>query len=166
MTKNPLPIAATIDQIRALAQQQTIYVRWSKDIDLDNRRGYSLRFGKQAEAGLSACRIDPDWDDWRIIRQIQEYSYLGGQCWIITGHDIGRGGDNEPLLRDVVALAMVADTITMADWLGMWRDAELARTEHLIEVLTDDIAIGIYRDKASKLGGNDRNVWDNMLWSV
>jgi len=106
----------SLDQIKNT--EGRVYVRWSKSIALDNKRGYSLRSGTSREAGLSACEIGKDWDDQRILRQIAEYSFVGTSCWIVTGDEIGRGGDNEPLLTNVEVIGKVNDK--------MLKDAEIA----------------------------------------
>lgn len=93
-----------------------VYVRWSKSISLDRKRGYSLRYGTQAEAGLSACEINTTREDWRILRQLNEYSFVGGSCWLVSGDEVGTGADNEPLLRNVKLIGKVADNLAKADW--------------------------------------------------
>lgn len=126
----------SIDQIKSMTGK--IYVRWSKSINLDNKRGYSLRYGREAEAGLSVCSIDKTWEDWRIIRQIQEYAFLGGSCWIVTGDECGRGGDDEELLENVVCLAKVSERITKANWRKMELVHDIAENEKRLENITDD----------------------------
>jgi hypothetical protein len=116
----------SLDQIRNADGK--IYVRWSKSIALDNKRGYSLRAGTGREAGLSACEIGKDWDNDRILRQMAEYSFTGGSCWIITGREVGRGGDNEPLLVDVQCIGKVSDSLR--------RDAEIALLKYYISTST------------------------------
>ena len=128
-----------------------IYVRWSRSIALDNERGYSLRYGQEAEAGLSACSIDPSWEDWRILRQIQEYSFLGGACWIVAGDEIGRGGDNEELLENVVCLGKVSEKLTSTDWKKMERNASIAELQERLTRITDPIGKIIVEKSLAKL---------------
>lgn len=142
-----------------------IYVRWSKSIALDNKRGYSLRYGTQAEAGLSVCAIDQSWEDWRILRQLQEYSFLGGSCWIVMGDEIGRGGDNEELLDNVVCIGKVSDQLTSADYLKMWRDETIADEQRRLAKITNEIAIEIVKKSIAKLQTDDRKVWQRIMFT-
>ena len=128
-----------------------IYVRWSKSIALDNKRGYSLRFGQEAEAGLSVCAIDQSWEDWRILRQIQEYRFLSDSCWIVTGDEVGRGGDNEELLKNIVCLGKVSENLLSADWQAMKRNADIADCQERLAHITDPIGKKIVEQSLAKL---------------
>lgn len=159
-------MAKTINSLNEIRNiDGKVYVRWSKSIDLDNKRGYSLRYGSEAEAGLSVCSIDPTWEDWRILRQIQEYSFLGGSCWIVTGDEIGRGGDNEELLENVVCLGKVSNKLTSADYLKMWRDEAIADNERRLAKITDKSAIEITKKAIGKLQTEDRKVWQRIMFT-
>jgi hypothetical protein len=125
----------TLNQIKNAGGK--IYVRWSKSITLDNKRGYSLRYGTQAERGLSCCEIDPSWADWRIIRQLQEYSFLGGSCWIVTGDEVGKGGDNEPVLTNLVVIGKVANNLLSANWRKMELADNIRDCEERLTKITD-----------------------------
>ena len=103
-----------------------VYVRWSKSITLDNKRGYSRRYGTMREVGLSACEIGKDWDDDRILRQLAEYEFCGGSCWIVTGEQVGRGGDNEPLITNVELIGKVSKPLLKA--------AKIALLEYFISI--------------------------------
>lgn len=153
----------SISQIRNTSGR--VYVRWSKSIALDSKRGHSLRYGSQAEAGLSACEIDKTWEDWRILRQIQEYQFTGsGSCWLVTGTEVGKGGDNEPLLADVVVIGKVSADLVSADYLKMWRDAEIAKRTQLLSRSTDAFARqGAQRD-LDRLQADDRRTWQRMMY--
>ena len=126
----------SLDEIRNVDGR--VYVRWSKSIALDNKRGYSLRSGTSRETGLSACEIGKDWNDRRILRQLAEYEFCGGSCWIVTGDEIGRGGDNEPLLTNVEVIGKVNGK--------MLKDAKIA----------------LYQFFAENSGSN-RKVWDDAI---
>lgn len=147
----------TVGEIKDLTGR--VFVRWSKSLDLDNARGYSLRHGTQAEAGISVCSIDQSWPEWRILRQIQEYAFLGGECWIVTGAVVGNGGDEEPLLAGMLLLGKVSIKLVNADWLKMWRDAEIERQTEILANLTDSTGIEITKRFISRLQSNDRNIW-------
>lgn len=139
----------TLEEIKNINGK--IYVRWSKSIALDNKRGYSLRYGTQAEAGLSVCAIDKSWEDWRILRQIQEYKFLAEKCWIVTGDEIGRGGDNEELLDNVVCLGKVSENLLSTDWRGMERNSGIADLHERLTRITDPIGKEILEKSLAKL---------------
>jgi hypothetical protein len=132
----------SIDQIRELTGK--VYVRWSNSFIKDQKRGYSLRFGTQAEAGLSACEIDTTWEDWRILRKLTEYQFTTGQhCWIITGTEVSRGGDDEPLLQDIELIGEVDKKLLDLDWKKMQLEAYIAKDIIRLSNITDPIAINI-----------------------
>lgn len=132
-------------------QPSKIYVRWSKSIALDKQRGYSLRYGLQREVGLSCCEIDPTWPDWRTLRQIDEYSYYGGHCWIITGDEVGIGGDNEPLLDNVQLVGKVSQALLSQNWHKMEITEEIADNQDRLTRITDRFAIEIISKSLAKL---------------
>lgn len=87
-----------------------IFVRWN----LPPRRGRSRNYlTGDLEAGVSCYRarynettrlIELDDDDPVDIRTALGYIPLRLPCYLITGREVGRGGDNEPLLRRVKIL--------------------------------------------------------------
>jgi hypothetical protein len=139
----------SVEEIKKI--EVPIYVRWSKSIALDAKRGYSLRYGTQAEAGISACEINKSWEDWRILRQLQEYCFLGGSCWIVTGRKVGKGGDNEPLLKNIRCLGKVSRTLTNANWEEMKRVSDLAELKERLSRITDKSAMEIIQKDISRL---------------
>ncbi|MFA5424852.1 MAG: DUF6098 family protein [Phycisphaerae bacterium] len=120
-----------------------IYVRWSKSFAMDQKRGYSLRCGSSREVGLSCCEIDPTWEDWCILRQIHEYFFCGGACWIITGDKVGTGGDDEPLLNNIKLVGKVSKKLLAQseNWRKMELVADIADAEDRLTRMTDEIAI-------------------------
>lgn len=141
-----------------------IYVRWSRSIDLDKKRGYSLRYGTQAESGLSCCEIDPTWEDWRILRQLNEYCFVGGSCWLISGDVIGTGADNEPLLGNVELIGKVSDNLAEADWLLIWRDEMIAREQARFESATDEWNRNYSQKLLEKFQSNNRKIWQRIMY--
>jgi len=139
----------TLDEIKNTNGK--IYVRWSESIALDNKRGYSLAYGTQAEKGLSCCVIDQSWEDWRILRQLQEYKFCGNNCWIISGEEVGRGADNEELLKKVICLGKVSENILSADWQAMEREADIADLQERLSRITDPIGKKIVEQSLAKL---------------
>lgn len=150
------------EQIKKL--EGKIYVRYSKSIALDNKRGYSLAYGTKAEAGLSACVIDQSWDTWRILRQIGEYKFCGTNCWIITGNEIGRGEDNEELLKDVVVIGKVSNDLVNSDWLKMWRDELLSSEKQRHENAKDEWNKNFTAKMIAKLESDDRRIWERIMF--
>ncbi len=140
----------SLDQIKN--EPTKIYVRWSKSIELDAQRGYSLRCGSSREAGLSACEIDPTWENWRILRQLNEYNFCGGYCWIITGDEVGIGGDNEPLLTNVQLVGKVSQSLLSQNWQKMESASEIYDILRRLEKVTDLFAKQILLKKLERLG--------------
>jgi len=71
--------------------------------------------------GLSANPLTPEswWtrpiEQW-VARQLVQYRQLqrvGGRkfAWVLTGREVGRGPDNEPLLADVAPLAILGSDV-------------------------------------------------------
>lgn len=132
----------TVEEIRSL--EGKIYVRWSNSFAKDAKRGYSLRYGSQIEAGISACEIGKDWEDWRILRQIREYEFVYGKhCWIITGNEVARGGDSEPLLENIELVGEISKSLLETDWVAMYYNAMIAKDEARLQTITNQIAINI-----------------------
>lgn len=141
----------SLDQIKNTNGK--VYVRWSQSINLDGKRGYSLKYGTSAEAGLSCCEIDTTWEDWRILRQISEYSFVGGSCWIITGDVVGTGEDNEPLLSNVKLIGKVSDSLLAIDWQAMKKDVDIADYQERLTRIIDPIGKSIIEKALNKLLG-------------
>lgn len=69
--------------------------------------------------GLSASRLraEPWWDrparEW-VARKVCQYAHLardGRFAWVLTGREVGRGPDSEPLLADVVPVARLGEAL-------------------------------------------------------
>jgi len=96
------------------------YVRFSAGPEAD-AAGTSRDGESGAELpGLSVNRLQPEpwWDRparvW-IARQLVQYAHLGAReervAWVLTGREVGRGPDSEPLVADVVPVALLAGTV-------------------------------------------------------
>ncbi|MFC8192979.1 DUF6098 family protein [Cellulomonas sp. NPDC057328] len=96
----------------------TAYVRFSAGPDTD--RGNPSTDGESGATlpGLSVNRLTPEpwWErppgEW-MARQVCQYAHLGGgerYAWVLTGREVGRGPDSEPLVADVVPVARLAQT--------------------------------------------------------
>lgn len=147
----------SLDQIKNI--EGKVYVRWSKSIAKDKKRGYSLAYGTSAEAGLSCCEITKEaegWEgeDWRLIRQLTEYKWIcGGTCWIITGEVVGTGEDNEPLLANVEVIGKASPALTNLEWRQMELDKDIAAREEGLASgrITDAIARKIAEKSLAKM---------------
>jgi hypothetical protein len=114
----------SIGSLRQLAQvvdrRGTLYVRYSEgpaadgDGSVDTESGLTL-------PGLSVNPLHAeDWwtrpfEDW-LARQVCQYRELSEKnpcrfAWVLTGTEVGRGPDCEPLLREVVPIARLEDRL-------------------------------------------------------
>lgn len=137
----------SLDQIKSI--ESRVFVRWSKSIAKDTKRGYSLAYGTSAEAGLSCVELDKKGDDYKIIRQLTEYKYIcSGTCWIITGEVVGTGEDNEPLLANVEVIGKASSALTSLEWRQIELDQDIAMLEHKLATTenTDEIGLRISRN--------------------
>ncbi|MGK5639784.1 DUF6098 family protein [Streptomyces sp. URMC 126] len=116
-----LPVLTSLDDLVAVVERgKNLFVRWSRGpaTDLgaasstDDLTGTSL-------PGLSvnALDVEPWWNDrplrlW-VARRLYDYCHLrrdkgpGVRPWVLEGREIGRGPDNEPLVREVRPLAWI-----------------------------------------------------------
>jgi len=156
----------SLDQVRNI--EGRVYGRWSQSIAKDKERGYSLAYGTSAEAGLSCCEITKDaegWEgeDWRLIRQLTEYKYIcGGNCWIITGDEVGTGEDNEPLLANVEVIGKASANLTNLEWRQMELDQDISRceaalangkiTDHFAKKIAEKSLAEMRRERLEKYG--------------
>jgi len=87
----------TVNELAGLAAGRTVYVRYSRSIARDIKRGYSLDHSQMSrEPGLSAMDIRPDdWDEGRgwIARLLVSYGHLrydGARAYVLTGEVAGK----------------------------------------------------------------------------
>ncbi|MEV0680767.1 DUF6098 family protein [Actinosynnema sp. NPDC050436] len=116
---------AELAELLESAPQDELYVRWSRGPGVD--LGASARSRDELTGvrlpGLSAnpLRIEPWWDDrpvelW-LARRLYDYRHLGDhrrpgvRPWVLSGHELGRGPDNEPLVACDRPVAWVADEV-------------------------------------------------------
>lgn len=113
-----------IASLRELAElvrvaPETLFLRWSRGPDADT--GVSLDHESGLEMpGLSVTVLDaPQWwtrppEDW-IARQIHKYAQLGTEPdrfgWVLTGREVGRGVDHEPLLAETTPVGRLGDSL-------------------------------------------------------
>jgi hypothetical protein len=118
----------TLEELIDLAAgRDDLYVRWTVDACKDQERGTSLDelTGVQLP-GLSAnpLRVESWWEDrpldlW-MARRLYDYRHLrqkrGPEMrpWVIAGEVVGRGPDNEPLVRCRDIVACIDEAVTSA----------------------------------------------------
>jgi hypothetical protein len=114
----------TLDELTELsASCPGLYVRWSRGPEADAEGSSSDDLTSVKMPGLSAnpLAVEPWWGDrsprlW-IARRLHDYSHLkhekgpGVRPWVLQGEEVGRGPDNEPLVRCDRPVAWVADEI-------------------------------------------------------
>lgn len=120
------PTLQTLDELVELAaSRDDLYVRWTADAEADQERGTSLDELTGVELpGLSAnpLKVEPWWDDrpldlW-MARRLYDYRHLrrkrGPEVrpWVIAGEVVGRGPDNEPLVRCQQIVACLSEAVT------------------------------------------------------
>ncbi|MEV5356521.1 DUF6098 family protein [Streptomyces sp. NPDC086081] len=116
-----LRVVRTLDELAGLVDgDQDLYVRWSRGPGTDLRDGSSTdELTGVPMPGLSANPLDVEewWEDrpvrlW-VARRLYDYAHLphekgpGVRPWVLTGKEIARGPDNEPLVIDVRPLGWV-----------------------------------------------------------
>ncbi|WP_454050432.1 DUF6098 family protein [Cellulomonas sp. Marseille-Q8402] len=89
------------------------YVRFSAGPDADARRPSVDGESGAVLPGWSVNRLQPEpwWDRparvW-VARRLCQYAHLADEvtfAWVLTGVEVGRGPDNEPLVDQVVPVA-------------------------------------------------------------
>jgi len=101
--------------------RKRIYVRYSEGPEHDeHERSIDAESGLELP-GLSVNPLDPQrwWKrplaEW-LARQISQYRHLAERnpdrfAWVLSGREVGRGPDCEPLVADVVPLARLGTTL-------------------------------------------------------
>jgi hypothetical protein len=113
-----LPVLDTVDHVVEL--QRTVgrvYIRYSLGPAADAAEKSVDKESGCALPGLSANPVTPEpwWDrpaeHW-VARQLCQYDHLadrpGTVGWLLTGTEVGRGPDCEPLIAEAVALAVIS----------------------------------------------------------
>jgi hypothetical protein len=118
-------IISSLDDLVTTARHvPNLYVRWSADPQ-DDMRANRSRDGLTGTPlpGLSASPLaaEPWWKDrsprlW-LARRLYDYSHLehlrppGTHPWVFSGHEVGRGPDNEPLVHGHRFIAHITDEV-------------------------------------------------------
>lgn len=118
-----LPLVTDLADLAGVVQHhgRDIYVRWSKGPAVD--RGSQSRDDLTGVElpGLSASALAvEDWWKGRslelwVARRLYDYRHLrdrrGARPWLLLGSVVGRGPDNEPLVRCDRPLAWIAEAV-------------------------------------------------------
>lgn len=94
-----------------VATRPNLYVRWSQGPEVDTREQRSqdqLTGAELPGLSCSALAVEDWWRDrplraW-VARRLYDYRHLrsergtGVRPWVLEGHEVGRGPDNEPLV--------------------------------------------------------------------
>jgi len=115
----PLGPLHSLDELaRTLRDHPGLCIRYSKGPAADADEGSVDRESGAELPGLSVNPLEPErwWsrpvEDW-LARQLCQYRQVQENdpdrfAWVLTGREVGRGPDSEPLLADTVAIARVA----------------------------------------------------------
>lgn len=110
----------SLDEVAELAKARApLFVRFSAGPEADAAEA-SRDYESGCELpGLSVNPLNPEpWFDRPVLhwvaRQLVQYAHLGEEgryAWVLTGREVGRGPDCEPLLADVDAVARIPDDV-------------------------------------------------------
>ena len=114
----------TLEELTELARRHArLFVRWSRGPAADVTGTSSDDLTGVPLPGLSAnpLVVEPWWGDrplrlW-IARRLYDYSHLkhekapGVRPWVLEGCELGRGPDNEPLVRCDRPVAWIAERV-------------------------------------------------------
>jgi hypothetical protein len=119
-----LPTLESLDELAELAaSERVLYVRWSEGPEADLRNHTSFDDLTSTElAGLSANSLAvEDWwdgpDELWLARRIYDYLHIRRRRpakvrpWVLEGEEVGRGPDNEPLVRCRRPVAWIAEEV-------------------------------------------------------
>jgi len=128
-----LPTLHTLDELADLLDGRSdLYVRWSRGPEVDVRTTSKDDLTGVPLPGLSANPLAvEDWWDGRslqlwVARRLYDYRHLreirgpGVRPWVLSGHEVARGPDNEPLVKCLQPIAwlneqVVAEALRLVD---------------------------------------------------
>jgi hypothetical protein len=112
--------------VQLLDDHLNLYVRWSRGPDWDSENSSCDELTGVRLPGLSAnaLAVEPWWQDrslqlW-VARRLYDYQHLrqqrgaGVRPWLLCGEEVGRGPDNEPLVRCDRPLAWIDEQVVGA----------------------------------------------------
>jgi len=118
-----MQVVRSLAELAAVLEQHAdreLYVRWSQDIELDERTGTSrdeLTGIELPGLSVNSLHVEPWWDGrpltaW-LARRLYDYRHLehkrgpDTRPWVVSGVECGRGPDNEPLIGDFTPVVEV-----------------------------------------------------------
>uniref|UniRef100_UPI003F53C7F2 DUF6098 family protein n=1 Tax=Yinghuangia sp. YIM S09857 TaxID=3436929 RepID=UPI003F53C7F2 len=116
-----LPELASLSELAGMVRDsdEELFLRWSHGPAADSGTSIDHESGLEMP-GLSATVLDaPAWwtrppTEW-LARQIHKYAQLGAEPgrygWVLTGRQVARGVDHEPLLDKVVPIARLGEPL-------------------------------------------------------
>ncbi|NKY87379.1 DUF6098 family protein [Nocardia veterana] len=116
----PVPTVRTLDELTELVLSRPVYLRFSTGPAAD-AEGPSLDYESGvALPGLSVTTPAPEpwWPgparEW-VARRLCKYAELGAVDgrfpWLLTGTEVGRGPDHEPIVTQVEPVAIVGEEV-------------------------------------------------------
>jgi hypothetical protein len=114
----------SLDELSALVdRRESLFVRWSRGPEADATGMSRDDLTGTRMPGLSAnpLAVEEWWGQrslrlW-VARRLHDYSHLrhdkgpGVRPWVLSGEELGRGPDNEPLVRCRQPIAWIADDV-------------------------------------------------------
>lgn len=123
-----LPTVQSLDELADLAERaqsgdDDLYIRWSRgpDADADGTSRDELTGVELPGLCANPLAVEDWWGDrplrtW-VARRLYDYRHLkdrrgrGVRPWVLAGEELGRGPDNEPIVRYHHAIAWIADAV-------------------------------------------------------
>lgn len=118
---------ADLTELTALVEERMpateLFVRWSRGPDADGGRRSrdGLTGGRLPGLSANSLAVEPWWGDrplrlW-VARRLHDYRHLrekrgpGTRPWVLEGEEVGRGPDNEPLVRCNQPIGWISDDV-------------------------------------------------------
>jgi hypothetical protein len=121
--RDDVPVLKDLDELAALVRERDrLYVRFSRGPQHDGDEQSRDYESGATLPGLSVNALDVEgwWErpveDW-LARKLCNYAHLMEEApderhaWVLTGREVARGPDNEPLVTDVEPVALLDDRV-------------------------------------------------------
>lgn len=119
-----MPVLHRLDDLMPLIDDsRSLFVRWSRgpDVDLETTSRDELTGVPLPGLSASPLAVEEWWEDrplrmW-LARRLYDYRHLreqrgpGVRPWVLAGHEVGRGPDNEPLVACEEPVAWLDDGV-------------------------------------------------------
>lgn len=125
MPSSDLPVLDSLEELARLVDGGgPLFVRWSRGPDIDvsaNSSRDDLTGSPLPGLSANSLAVEPWWGErpavlW-VARRLYDYSHLprekgpGVIPWVFQGEEVGRGPDNEPLVRCSRAVARISQKL-------------------------------------------------------